>query len=141
MGIYRIGSFRPVGFEFRLPVRLSQLSLSRVGRGRAGQDVTNVLPVVDYAFGSDDAFLVDQESERGGEDLVALRDAKAVLGEHREARPGFLGPPSRCFELAVVNDHDLAVVATAQAVQLWNYLLAGGTPRLREVQQHLVPGK
>jgi hypothetical protein len=54
-----------------------------------------VLPVVDDALRGDDALLVDQKSERGGEDLISFGDAEAVLGEYRNACSAFLAPLPR----------------------------------------------
>src|SRR5713101_7545353 len=82
--LFRLAVIGAVGFSFGLPVALAD-TLAR-------QDITNVLPAVDDAFGSNDSLLVDQEGERGGEDLVLFGDREFVLSEDGEACPDFRAP-------------------------------------------------
>src|SRR5260370_4224969 len=98
---FRFVVVRVVGFGFGVPVALAD-ALAR-------QDITNVLPVVDDALRGDDSLLVDQEGERGGEDLVLFGNGEIVLSKDREERPDFRAPLPCRLQVPVIHAQALRV--------------------------------
>src|SRR5260370_23470318 len=99
--LFRLAVIRAVDFGLGLAVAVADAS--------AGQHITNVLPVVDDALRGDDSLLVDQEGERGGEDLVLFGNGEIVLSKDREERPDFRAPLPCRLQVAVIDDQDLRV--------------------------------
>src|SRR3990172_8366889 len=130
---FGIGSFCPVG------LRVNVVLLGPAAG--VGEDVGEVLAGADDALRGDNALLVDEEGEGGGEDLVALGEAELFLGEDGEAGAGFGGPPARLVGLAVIDDEDLVIASFVDAVELGGDRMAWAAAGLGEDEQDLSAGE
>src|SRR5262245_41124327 len=106
-----------------------------------GEHIAQVLPAADDPLRPDDARLVDEERERRGIRLEALRHAEFLLRKDRKAGIRFRGPLARRFGIAVIDDEYVLLPFVVQAVQFRRDVLTRAAAGLSEDEEQLASGE